>query len=450
MVKKLRRKFVITATLSLLAILVVMIAVINLSNVFGIMREADGLLDILTVNDGHFPGQLGIFDLPEDFQERQNPNGRVPIENRFDPNNPFTFGRLNNTRSAEMPYQSRYFVVYIDSTGNVAATDMGHVAAITESDAINYATQVAQSKKDKGMLHSYRYQKVSKDNGALLIVFLDMSSSLINIFKLLLRSLLVGAFALIAMFILVFIFSSRAVAPVVESLEKQKRFITDAGHELKTPLAVISANIDVLELETGKSEWTTSIRNQIKRMNSLVKNLLTLSRMDEERMHVVFSDFNLSETVKETATSFQTVAEAKNKKFQIDIEDGIHLTGDKNSLNQLASLLLDNAIKYSSENGSIHLMLSKGKNILLEVSNTCDSISDGNLDRLFDRFYRADSSRSRDTGGYGIGLSVARAIATSHGGTIEATKDGDKLIRFVVTLPKQLPKNLLKQQESKK
>ena len=450
MVKKLRRKFVITATLSLLAILVVMIAVINLSNVFGIMREVDGLLDILTVNDGHFPGQLGIFDLPEDFQERQNPNGRVPIENRFDPNNPFTFGRLNNTRSAEMPYQSRYFVVYIDSTGNVAATDMSHVAAITESDAINYATQVAQSKKDKGTLHSYRYQKVSKDNGALLIVFLDMSSSLINIFKLLLRSLLVGAFALIAMFILVFMFSSRAVAPVVESLEKQKRFITDAGHELKTPLAVISANIDVLELETGKSEWTTSIRNQIKRMNSLVKNLLTLSRMDEERMHVVFSDFNLSETVKETATSFQTVAEAKNKKFQIDIEDGIHLTGDKNSLNQLASLLLDNAIKYSSENGSIHLMLSKGKNILLEVSNTCDSIPDGNLDRLFDRFYRADSSRSRDTGGYGIGLSVARAIATSHGGTIEATRDGDKLIRFVVTLPKQLPKNLLKQQESKK
>ena len=450
MVKKLRRKFVITATLSLLAILVVMIAVINLSNVFGIMREVDGLLDILTVNDGHFPGQLGIFDLPEDFQERQNPNGRVPIENRFDPNNPFTFGRLNNTRSAEMPYQSRYFVVYIDSTGNVAATDMSHVAAITESDAINYATQVAQSKKDKGTLHSYRYQKVSKDNGALLIVFLDMSSSLINIFKLLLRSLLVGAFALIAMFILVFMFSSRAVAPVVESLEKQKRFITDAGHELKTPLAVISANIDVLELETGKSEWTTSIRNQIKRMNSPVKNLLTLSRMDEERMHVVFSDFNLSETVKETATSFQTVAEAKNKKFQIDIEDGIHLTGDKNSLNQLTSLLLDNAIKYSSENGSIHLMLSKGKNILLEVSNTCDSIPDGNLDRLFDRFYRADSSRSRDTGGYGIGLSVARAIATSHGGTIEATRDGDKLIRFVVTLPKQLPKNLLKQQESKK
>ncbi len=448
MVKKLRRKFVITATLSLLAILVVMIAVINISNALSSFRDADFLLAILTTNDGHFPGQPSVLDLPDDFQNRNRNDDRVPIENRFDPNNPFTFGRLNNTRSAEMPYQSRYFVVYMDSTGSVLEADMSHVAAITESDAVSYANQIYQGKKEKGMLHSYRYQKVTKDDGSLLIVFVDLSSSLINIFSLLLRSILIGAFALIAMFILVFMFSSKAVAPVVESLEKQKRFITDAGHELKTPLAVISANIDVLELESGKTEWTSSIRNQVKRMNGLVKNLLTLSRMDEERMHVVFSDFDLSSSVTETATSFQAVAESKNKKYQLDIEDGIHITGDKNSINQLVSLLLDNALKYSSENGSIHLILSKGKNILLEVSNTCDYIPDGNLDRLFDRFYRADSSRSRDTGGYGIGLSVARAIATSHGGTIEAKRDGDKLIRFVVTLPKQLPKSLQPKQQN--
>ena len=348
-----------------------------------------------------------------------------------------------------MPYQSRYFVAFIDSTGNVWSTDITHVAAISEDDAVNYATQVYAGGKEKGMLHSYRYKKATNDDGSSLIVFVDMSSSLINIFNLLLRSVLVGLFALIAMFILVFMFSTQAVAPVVESLEKQKRFITDAGHELKTPLAVISANVDVLELESGKNEWTGSIRNQVKRLNSLVKNLLTLSRMDEERMRVVFSDFDLSQTIKETADSFQAVAESKNKKYHIDIEDGIHITGDRNSMNQLASLLLDNAIKYSSENGSIHLILSKGKNIIFEVSNTCDCIPDGNLDRLFDRFYRADSSRSRDTGGYGIGLSVARAIATSHGGTIEALRDGDKLIRFVVTLPKQLPKSIQKQQQGK-
>jgi signal transduction histidine kinase len=427
MVKKLRKKFVITAMLSLLLIIVVMIGIINAVNLHSMYQDADNLLAILTTNDGRFPGM-------------KNDNFLPPAE-RFRPDTPFTFDRLNNTRSAEMPYQSRYFVVRFDSTGNITETDLLHIAAITEEDATVFANQIYSSNKEKGMYHSYRYKKAINDDGSCIIVFIDLSSSIFNAFKLLSQSLLVGALALIAMFILVYIFSSQAVAPVVESLEKQKRFITDAGHELKTPLAVISANVDVLELEAGKSEWTSSIRNQIKRMNSLVKNLLTLSRMDEERINVVFSDFDLSQTMLETSTSFQTVAESKDKKFQVDITEGIHITGDKNAMNQLASLLLDNAIKYSSDKGSIHVMLSKDKNIVFEVSNTCDSIPSGNLDRLFDRFYRADSSRSRETGGYGIGLSVARAIATSHGGNIEAVRDGDKIIRFIVTLPKELPKN---------
>ncbi len=427
MVNKLRKKFVITATLSLLAILVVMIAVINIINIAGIFRDTDNLLEILTTNDGRFPG------IPND--KRTGP---------FGPQGPFSFDRLNTTKSLEMPYQSRYFVIWFDSSENISEIDIMHVAAISEEEAENYGLQAIVSNKETGMLHPYRYKKASSGDGQKYIVFVDMTISLLNIFDLLKRSVLVGLFALIAMFILVFIFSTHAVAPVVESLEKQKRFITDAGHELKTPLAVISANIDVLELEAGKSEWTSSIRNQVKRMNSLVKNLLTLSRMDEERMRVVFSDFDLSGTVEAAANSFQAMAESKGKKYQVSIESGIHITGDKNSIEQLVSLLLDNAIKYSSDKGSINLLLAKDKNITLEVSNTCDSIPDGNLDRLFDRFYRVDSSRSRDTGGYGIGLSVARAIATSHGGTIEALRDGDKLIRFVVKLPKTLPKNIAK------
>lgn len=426
MVKKLRKKFVITATLSLLAILVVMIAIINFSNIRANVKDTDALLSILSTNDGHFP---------------QAP---PPKGNRFDPQNPFSFEKLNNTRSAEMPFQSRFFVVWLDESGNIASTDLSQVAAISEEDAVEYGLLAASSGKEKGMIQSYRYQRATSSSGREFIVFVDMTVSLINIYNLLIRSVLVGLLALVAMFLLVFMFSTHAVAPVVESLEKQKRFITDAGHELKTPLAVISANIDVLELESGKNEWTTSIRNQIKRMNSLVKNLLTLSRMDEERMRVVFSDFDLSSTVLDAATSFQALAESKGKQYQMDIEKDIHITGDQKSIEQLTSLLLDNAIKYSSDQGNIRITLSKGKNISLEVSNTCDSIPEGNLDRLFDRFYRVDTSRSRETGGYGIGLSVARAIASSHGGTIEALKDGDKLIRFVVKLPTTLPKNLIK------
>ncbi|MBQ7615363.1 MAG: HAMP domain-containing histidine kinase [Butyrivibrio sp.] len=450
MVKKLRKKFVITAMLSLLLILVIMIAVINLVNVYQMTRDADNLLSILTTNDGFFPMMLDENrQLPPPDGDSDTSTGDERFRGRkdfmfLDPNDPFAFGMLNDMRSREMPYQSRYFWVKYNSSGEVEEVDTMHVAAITEDDAKTFASDVYGSSRKKGFYHSYRYKVADRSVGGKIIVFTDITTGIINAYKLLTQSLLIGAFTLIAMFILVFLFSGQAVAPVVESLEKQKRFITDAGHELKTPLAVISANVDVLELESGKSEWSTSIKNQVKRMNALVKNLLTLSRMDEERMHVVYSDFDMSATIKETATSFEAVAEASGKKYFMDIEDGIHITGDKSAINQLASLLLDNAMKYSSDNGSIHVILSKDKNIHFEVSNTCDCIPQGNLDRLFDRFYRADSSRSRETGGYGIGLSVARAIAMSHGGNIEAIRDGDKLIRFVVTLPKVLPKNIQK------
>ena len=434
--------------LSLLLILITMIAVINVVNIYQIKKDADSLLLTLTTNDGFFPGMKD--DMKRPPEEAPSEDGEtVP---RFDKNNqnpgfnpafdPSSFDKLKNMHSMEMPYQSRYFWVKFDSEGTVTETNTMHVAAITEETAIEYATDIYSSSQEKGYSHSYRYMKGATSDGGSIIVFLDISSSTISAHKLLFQSLLIGACTLVAMFILVFLFSGQAVAPVVESLEKQKRFITDAGHELKTPLAVISANVDVLELESGKSEWTSSIKNQVKRMNSLVKNLLTLSRMDEERMRVVYSDFDMSSTIKEAALSFETLAEAKNKIYRTDIEEGIHITGDKNSIGQLASILLDNAMKYSSENGCINVLLSKNKNIVFEVSNTSDCIPTGNLDRLFDRFYRADSSRSRETGGYGIGLSVAKAIAMSHGGTIEALRQGDKTIRFVVTLPKTLPKSL--------
>ncbi len=465
MVNKLRKKFVITAMLSLLVIIVVMISVINLINLRQVVSQADNLLAMLADNDGYFPGMLGPNDDPGmPGNQNDQPDQAVqeasldPKDNNLPPNHdmnndhgtPFTIDKLNNNRSAEMPYQSRYFWVKLDASHNVSEINIMHIASVTEDDASEYALNVISDNKIKGFYHTYRYKVDQNNDGYYLVIFTDLSSDILNALTLLLQTFLVGIFALIAMFILVFLFSGQAVAPVVESLDKQKRFITDAGHELKTPLAVISANIDVLEIESGKSEWTSSIRNQVKRMNSLVKNLLTLSRMDEERMHVVYSDFDMSQTIKETAVSFEAIATSKNKKYQMDIEEGIHITGDKNAINQLASLLLDNAMKYASDNGSIHVLLTKDKYITFEVSNTCDSIPSGNLDRLFDRFYRADSSRARETGGYGIGLSVARAIATSHGGSIEALKDGDRIIRFVVTLPKQLPKNIQKLNTGKK
>ncbi len=478
MVKQLRRKFVLTAMLSLLLILVAILGVINVVNYIQIQQGADETLEILADNDGFFPsinreitdqGEPPEFvdgsgegnpaenektsdadsSNPSDNNEDSNPansdnNSEDDSDNNVPPEAKRPDGGFGNkaeyNRSLEMPYRSRYFWVRLSAEGDVSEINTGHIAAITSSDASSIAKSLYKNKsKTSGYYDNhYRYLISTQEDGSYLMLFIDCSNEFYSANKLLFTTLLIGVVSLVGMFILVYLFSGQAVAPVVESLEKQKRFITDAGHELKTPLAVISANVDVLEIESGKSEWTTSIRGQIKRMNGLVKNMLTLSRMEEENIHVVFSDIDLSKAIIENSATFSAVADARNLKYNVDVAEDIHITGDKNSINQLSSLLIDNAMKYASENGSVNVILGldgKGKKAIFEVSNTCDSIPDGNLDRLFDRFYRADSSRSRDTGGYGIGLSVARAIVTSHGGEIEAKRDGDHTIRFVVTIP---------------
>ncbi len=442
MVKKLRQKFVITAMLSLLLILVMIIGIINIANYVQIQKNADEVLDILSENNGIFPDMQKRLPLPPDSANMNNSTSNAPI-----PQTPpltecssLFWNRLAYNRYLEMPFQSRYFVVNLSKDLEITNVDTTHIAAISSSSAKEYAQKLSTKiNKKRGYIDNhYRYLITRQKDDSYLIVFLDCSNSFFNANKLFYFTLLIGIVALTTMLILVYLFSGKAVAPVVESLAKQKRFITDAGHELKTPLAVISANMDVIELESGKSQWTQSSKNQIKRLNGLIKNMLTLSRMEEENIHVVFSNTNFSKIVKECSDTFVSIAESKNYQYTANINEGIEILGDSNALHHLCNILLDNAMKYASSNGNVTVTLSKEANkkwVFFEVSNTCSNIPSGNLDRLFDRFYRADSSRNRETGGYGIGLSVARAIATSHNGTIVAKKDGDNIIRFVVKLP---------------
>ena len=456
MVNKLRRKFVITAMSALLVILVVLIGVINVANFVEVTNSSDEILKTLADNDGKFPemnhsqeqgasshsSQGGMTSdngtgesmaPPMESSKAASSDSSIPPEPKSEEfaRDPFSY-----TKDIEAPFSTRYFWVRFDDLGEVFEVDTSHIASISESIAKEMAQSIYGSSKSKGYEASYRYYVKQMETGGTLILFKDCSSDLYSAVKLLRNTFLLMIVCLIAMFILVWSMSGHAVSPVVESLEKQKRFITDAGHELKTPIAVISANVDVIELDYGKSEWTGSIKNQIKRMTQLVQNMLTLSRMEEEDVRVVFSDVNLSSVFTEAARSFEAVAERSGKRYNVDIDLGVHINGDKNAMTQLASLLIDNAMKYSSEKGEVNVSLRKGKHIEFEVNNTCDNIPEGNLDRLFDRFYRADTSRNRKSGGYGIGLSVARAIANSHGGSIEAIKEGDNVIRFVVKLPK--------------
>ena len=408
MIKKLQRKFILITMGSLALVILLLLSSINIINIFQVNNRLDGVLTILSENQGRFPK----------FEPKRDP--------RHDP-------RFGYQMNEETQFETRYFTVEVKENGTIIKIDTSHIAAVSFEDAEEYTEEVLEKSKNKGFIDIYKYVIVDQPNGYLLI-FLNCRSQFQTATLFLLTSSILALLILFLVFILVTIFSKKAIKPIIENIDKQKQFITDAGHEIKTPLAIISANADVLELTTGENEWITSIRNQTTRLNILVKNLLILSKMDEANIKLIFAEFNLSEVVLKTTSSFESIAESQNKKLEMNICKGLKLNGDESSIQQLVSILVDNAMKYSNENGTIKVSLSetkKGAN--LKVYNTVDIIDKNDLNKFFDRFYRSDSSRSRETGGYGIGLSIAKSIVEAHHGKITVTGE-DKSICFKVLI----------------
>lgn len=318
--------------------------------------------------------------------------------------------------------------------GTVFSVDTGRIAAVSSEEAAEYAAQLYAQGKTGGFFENYKYQAHACNEG-IMYIFLDCNEELETFYSFLFVSILASLIGILLVFALVLFFSKLAVRPVAESYEKQKQFITDASHEIKTPLTVIDANTEVLEMESGENEWTKSIKNQVKRLASLTEKLVFLSRMEEENAALQMADFSLSEAILQTAQPYEAIAEVQGKTLSLEIERNVSYYGNEASLRQLISLLLDNAMKYSNPGGSIAVQFrTAGKNKVLSVKNTVSHIQKGKLDMLFERFYRLDSSRSSQTGGYGIGLSVARAIVTAHKGKISAQSDDGRSILFTIVL----------------
>ncbi|MCI1959046.1 MAG: HAMP domain-containing histidine kinase [Clostridia bacterium] len=415
MVKRLKRKFVMTSMLSLLAVLVFLSCTINFLFDLQVNKGADVILTLISENNGKFPEF-------EPNMEVKLKNHEINVQGKNDGtiNVNMKNSNSNINITAETKFETRYFTLFTDKNGDVSQMDLTSVAAIDREKAESYAKAVLNSGKESGIFKYYRFMITDTDNGKM-IVFLDCHDRISTKKQVMALSLVVGALCLAIMFVIVSLVSGKVVKQTAEAIESQKQFITDASHEIKTPLAIISANADVLELEHGRSEWLDSIRNQTTRLGELVKVLLTLSKMSEEQS-VVFREFNLSKAATEAFEPFYVLANSKGKKTQTDIQEGIMYNGDEEYIKQMVSILADNAVKYASENGTIKLTLKKTalNKIELSVFNTCDPMSQEQLYRLFDRFYRADSSRNRATGGYGIGLSIAKAIVEKHRGTIKA------------------------------
>lgn len=414
MIKSLRKRFIMVAMCSIFLVLAVIMGTVNIVNYYRMMSRADNMTAILAENDGRFAGVSG-----DDIGKRKMDSGR---------------NMRRNDLSPETPYETRFFSVKLDREGTVLFSDVDKIAAISTTDAEEYAIKVFQGRSSKGFEDIYRYRMV--DSGTdILIIFLNCGRELSMFQSSLLTSVSVSVLGFIAVTVLVIVFSKIVFRPVAESYEKQKQFITDASHEIKTPLTIIDANIEVLEMENGENQWTKSTKNQIKRLASLTQQLITLSRLDEERKMLEKSEFSLSDAVSETVQSFEALAKAQNKQLDIQIEDGIHFFGDEKSIRQMTGILMDNALKYSLCEGSICVLLKrKGRKIQLEVFNQTEDIPRGKHDILFERFYRMDTSRNSETGGSGIGLSVARAIVLSHGGKINAYSADGKSLTVVVAL----------------
>ncbi len=392
MIRKLRRRLVVVSIGSLLIVLLLIMGTVNILNYQQILRDADQILGILKENEGRFPlRELGMI-------------------------------------SPELPFESRYFSVLLSVDGQVIMVDTGRIAAIDESSAMDMAQEIWQTGKEQGFSSVYRFIQYEEADGTR-IIFLDCSRSLSTFRTFLWASIGISALGLLAVSALILFFSGRIIQPIVESYEKQKQFITDAGHELRTPITIIDADTEVLKLEMGETEWLADIQVQTRRLTALTKDLVYLSRMEEDRRQSPQLEFSLSDLAEETAQSFQSRALVQNKKFDLFIMPMLSYTGDESALRQLISILLDNALKYSPEGGWIVFRMEKqGKMILLQVENSTKEALPENLNRLFERFYRADPSRNSRSGGYGLGLSIAQAIVGVHKGKMTASRGkGDSL-----------------------
>ena len=402
MTKALKKRFVVFTMLTVTCLLVFLVLAINCLTWTLLDRQSDSVLETLTEVDIVFPNA----DL------NQPPSFFQPMD-------------MDKLRA------SRFFVVHFDSDGSVADVNIDQVYSIDRVTAEVYAARVLDTGKASGRMDRFKFA-VKSWNGNRVVFFLDVSVQTENFYAVLFASSAIAALCWLLLLVLVLLLSGRVIRPVVEGFEKQKQFITNAGHEMKTPLAIIQSNNDTMALIHGENKYNVHIRNQTKRLNVLMTNLLTLARLDEN-VPLSTETVNISDILWELIPLYIESAHAQNLQLRTQIQPDLVLQANTDRIRQLITILLDNALKYTSNSGFIQISLAKdGNHILVTEENTCDPAREPNPERLFERFYRGDAARTQgnENSGYGIGLSAARTICENYGGTLKAEYPTSKSIRF--------------------
>ncbi len=337
--------------------------------------------------------------------------------------------------SPEFAYSTRYFAVIFNADGGAEEVKTGHIAAVDRSQAVELARIARNRGKSIGRFGDYYYENRQRDDGSSIVVILDCTDNVATSRRLLNLSLILIGTGVLLSGIVMRLIAGRVVQSEVRNTENQKAFITNASHELKTPLAVIKANTEILEMMGGENEWTQSTMRQVDRMTGLIQNLVMITRAQEQDNKQDRVETDISKAVQETVHTFAPVATQDGKKLETDIPDGLSMLAEEGQIRQLVSLLVDNAIKYCDADGTIRVSLSRrGRSgMRLVVSNNYAAGKDVDFFKFFERFYREDKSHNQDKGGYGIGLSIAENLVNQYHGTIRA-EFHDGVISFICTL----------------
>lgn len=411
MFRKIRLRFIFIASLAISIILFAFIGVLNTVRQVQNGNEIDSVLSILSTNKGEFPRATQL------SQENPGQGLNVAVIDQY-----------------------QYFSVTMTRDKALVASNITHINHLSLNDIQSLLSKV-NSKQAKGSFtegkHTYAYQLTKTDSaGRYLLVVLDTTRFNNDRAALLKLSIEMCLYILLFFIIMLSLLSSFAIKPFVENYQKQKEFITNAGHELKTPLSIISANNELQELMTGETEWSKSTKDQVGRLTSLINQLVSLARL-EERSDLVLQEVNFSEIAQDAAEDFKAPVIKDGKSFSLSIEPNIKVKAEEKSLFELVSILVDNATKYCDAKGQVGVSLKTINTPLrkarLEVSNTYKEGKHQDYSRFFDRFYRQDESHNSRETGYGIGLSMAQSIVSIFKGKISVVYKEDRII-FKVTL----------------
>lgn len=408
MFRKLRLRFIATASLAILIVLFSVVGVLNSARHVQTVDEINKILTLLSDNGGSFPSISK------------------------------TTSELGDTVSVDTLFQYRYFSAKMDHHGNIISLNSSNISDLTDQEVKEFLERINHSKDTRGDFsyhhHTYSYMVSETSRRSDLIVVLDSTNQFRDNMALVHLSIWMSGISFIFFVLVISIVSGKVIKPFIRNYERQRRFITNAGHELKTPLAIISANNELVELMNGESEWTKSTNDQVERMTGLINSLVAMARL-EEQPELVLTNVNFSDIARDAAEDFKGPVIKDGKEFVMDIQPNIHVKAEEKSLFELVTLLVDNANKYCDPAGKVSVTLSKNRlsKAKLEISNTYTKGKDVDYTKFFERFYREDESHNNKTSGYGIGLSMAQTMVKLFKGNISVNYKDDT-ITFVVSL----------------